>query len=52
MNDDTKNAMSYGKWLFATVDKAIEDYKFANGIADEEELFVHNELVTFRPLRW
>ena len=52
MNDDTKNAMSYGKWLFATVDKAIEDYKFANGIADEEELFVQDNLVTFRPLRW
>ena len=52
MNDDTKNAMSYGKWLFATVDKAIEDYKFANGIADEEEMFVMDNLVTHRPLRW
>ena len=52
MNDDTKNAMSYGKWLFAVVDKAIEDYKFANGIADEEELFVQDKLVTSRPLRW
>ena len=52
MNDDTKNAMSYGKWLFATVDKAIEDYKFANGIADEEELFVQSDLVTHRFLRW
>ena len=52
MNDDTKNAMSYGKWLFATVDKAIEDYKVANGIADDEEMFVMDELVTFKPLRW
>ena len=52
MNDDTKNAMSYGKWLFATVDKGIEDYKFANGIADEEEMFVQTDLVTHRRLRW
>lgn len=52
MNDDTKNAMSYGKWLFATVDKAIEDYKVANGIADDEEMFVMDNLVTWKPLRW
>ena len=52
MNDSTKNAVSYGKWLFATVDKAIEDYKVANGIADDEELFVMDDLVTFKPLRW
>ena len=52
MNDDQKNAMSYGKWLFATVDNAIEAYKVANGIADDEELFVMHELVHSTLLRW
>ena len=52
MNDEQKNAKSYGKWLFATVDEAIELYKKANGIADDEELFVMEDLVTSRPLRW
>ena len=52
MNDEQKNAKSYGKWLFAVVDDAIESYKKANGIADDEEMFVMEELVTYRPLRW
>ena len=52
MNDDQKNAMSYGKWLFATVDNAIEAYKTAHGIADDEELFVINDLVHSTRLRW
>jgi hypothetical protein len=52
MNDDQKNAMSYGKWLFATVDAAIEAYKVANGISDDDELFVMNEIVHSKPLRW
>ena len=52
MNDEQKNAKSYGKWLFAVVDDAIESYKVANGIADDEEMFVMSELVTHRPLRW
>ena len=52
MNDEQKNAKSYGKWLFAVVDDAIESYKVANGIADDEEMFVMTELTTSRPLRW
>lgn len=52
MNDDQKNAMSYGKWLFATVDNAIDAYKVAHGIADDEELFVADELVHSTKLRW
>lgn len=52
MNDDQKNAKSYGKWLFAVVDDAIELYKKANGIADDEALFVITELVTNRKVRW
>ena len=52
MNDDQKNAMSYGKWLFATVDSAIEAYKVANGISDDDELFVEDKLVHSVPLRW
>lgn len=52
MNDEQKNAKSYGKWLFAQVDDAIDLYKKANGIADDEEMFVMSDLVTFRFLRW
>ncbi len=52
MKDTQKNAKNYGQWLFATVDEAIELYKRANGIADDEEMFVMDELVTSRPLRW
>ena len=52
MNDEQKNAKSYGKWLFAVVDDAIDLYKKSHGIADDEDLFIVNELVTFRPLRW
>jgi len=52
MNDDTKNAMSYGKWLFYTVNEAIDSYKVANGIADDEEMFVMDKLVTHTRLRW
>lgn len=52
MNDDQKNAMSYGKWLFATVLEAIDAYKVANGISDDDELFVMDELVHSTRLRW
>ncbi len=52
MNDEQKNAKSYGKWLFATVDEAIDLYKKANGIADDEEMFVKDDLITYRRLRW
>ena len=52
MNDEQKNAKSYGKWLFAVVDDAIDLYKKANGIADDEEKFIRPELVTSRRFRW
>ena len=52
MKDTQKNAKNYGQCLFATVDEAIDLYKKANGIADDEEMFVMDELVTSRPLRW
>lgn len=52
MSDDQKNAKNYGKWLFAVVDDAIEAYKKANGIADDEEMFVISELTTSRYIRW
>lgn len=52
MNDEQKNAKSYGKWLFAVVDDAIDSYKVANGIADDEEMFVLTDLVTHRKIRW
>ena len=52
MNDSQKNAMSYGKWLFYIVDQAIDSYKVANGIADDEEMFVMSELTTSRRIRW
>ena len=44
MNDDQKNAMSYGKWLVAQVDKAIDSYKVANGISDDDVKFVKHEI--------
>jgi len=52
MNDDQKNAMSFGKWLFATVDSAIDAYKVANGISDDDEIFVKHEITHSVPLRW
>lgn len=52
MNDEQKNAKSYGKWLFAVVDDAIDLYKKANGIADDELLFVVPDLVTHRGVNW
>ena len=52
MNDDQKNAMSYGKWLFVTVLEAIDAYKVANNISDDDELFVMDELVHSTRLRW
>lgn len=52
MNDEQKNAKSYGKWLFAVVDDAIDLYKKANGIADDEDLFVVEDLFAHRKLRW
>lgn len=52
MNDEQKNAKSYGKWLFAEVDEAIDQYKKANGISDDDELFVITDLVTSRKLMW
>ena len=52
MNDEQKNAKSYGKWLFAEVDEAIDSYKKANGIADDEVLFIDGRLATYTLLRW
>ena len=52
MNDEQKNAKSYGKWLFAVVDDAIELYKKANGILDDEEKLIISELVTHKSLEW
>ena len=52
MNDEQKNAKSYGKWLFAVVDDAIDLYKKANGIADDDVKFVLTNLVTHRGVRW
>ena len=52
MQDTQKNALNYGKWLFAQVDNAIDLYKKANGIADDEVLFIVKDLVTSRKLRW
>jgi len=52
MNDETKNAKSYGKWLFAVVDNAIDLYKKANGIYDDDVKFVLTDLVTHRGVKW
>jgi len=52
MNDEQKNAKSYGKWLFAVVDDAIDLYKKANGIEDDEVIFVDTELVTHKHIKW
>ena len=52
MNSSENNAISYGKWLFAQVNEAIDLYKKANGIADDEEMFIMSELVTSRKIRW
>lgn len=52
MNSSENNAISYGKWLFAQVNDAIDLYKKANGIADDEEMFIMSELVTSRKIRW
>ena len=52
MNDEQKNAKSYGKWLFAIVDDAIDLYKSANGIADDDVKFITTSLVTSKYLRW
>ena len=52
MNDSSKNSISYGKWLFAVVDDAIDSYKKAHGIADDEIIFIDTDLVTHRKVRW
>ena len=52
MKDTQKNAKNYGQWLFAVVDDAIDLYKKANGIADDEDLFVMDDLLTHRWLHW
>ena len=52
MNDEQKNAKSYGKWLFAIVDDAIDLYKSANGIADDDVKFIKTDLVTSKYVRW
>lgn len=52
MKDTQKNAKNYGQWLFAVVDDAIELYKKANGISDDDEMFVMDELVTSKRIRW
>lgn len=52
MNDEQKNAKSYGKFLFAEVDQGIADYKEMKGIADDDELFVMDDLVTYTWSKW
>ena len=52
MNSSENNAISYGKWLFAIVDDAIDLYKSANGIADDDVKFIVKDLVTHRKIRW
>ena len=52
MQDEQKNALSYGKWLLAQVDNAVDDYKKTHGIPDDEELFVKSDIVTHIPLRF
>ena len=52
MKDTQKNAKNYGQWLFAVVDEAIDLYKKANGIADDEEMFIMNDLLCHKWLRW
>lgn len=52
MKDTQKNAKNYGQWLFAQVDEAIDLYKKANGIADDEELFIMDDLITYKWLKW
>lgn len=52
MKDTQKNAKNYGQWLFASVDEAIDLYKKANGIADDEEMFIMSELTTSKEIRW
>lgn len=51
MNDEQKNAKSYGKWLFAEVDDAIANYKEMMNI-DENIDFVVEDLTSWTPLRW
>ena len=52
MQDTQKNALNYGKWLFAQVDSAIESYKVAHGISDDDEKFIITDLVTYRSVEW
>ena len=52
MNDEQKNAKSYGKWLFAVVDDAIDLYKKANGILDDDIKYILSDLVTHRGVDW
>lgn len=52
MQDEQKNALSYGKWLFAKVNEAIDLYKKANGIADDEVIFVEPNLITYTRTKW
>lgn len=52
MKDTQKNAKNYGQWLFAQVDDAIDLYKKAHGIADDEERFIVTDLVTYRKIKW
>ena len=51
MNDEQKNAMSYGKWLLANVNTAVDEYKKAKNI-DDSSTFVQEQIVTSLPLRW
>ena len=52
MNDEQKNAKSYGKWLFAEVDDAIANYKDMMGISDPNEMFVKTDLVDYTWFGW
>lgn len=51
MNDEQKNAKSYGKWLFAEVDDAIANWKETMQI-DEDVVYVQDTLTSSLPLRW
>lgn len=50
MNDEQKNAMSYGKWLFSRVDNAIDNYKKANDLVDES--VIADNIIGHSILKW
>lgn len=52
MKDTQKKAENYGQWLFAQVDSAIDLYKKANGITDDEIILIKDDLVKYTEVRW